>query len=57
MTRESKDIILRVRLTESDRKVLEQYAGKLRMSMSDYVRFSCLTKPPKEVYEDEPRRS
>ncbi len=57
MTRETKDISIRIRLTESDKKLLEQYAGKLRMTVSDYVRFSCLTKPPKEVYEDEPRRS
>ena len=57
MTRKTKDISIRIRLTESDKKLLEQYAGKLRMTVSDYVRFSCLTKPPKEVYEDEPRRS
>jgi hypothetical protein len=49
--------LVRVRLTKKDRELMEQYAAKLRMSLSDYIRFSCLTKPPKEVYEDEPRRS
>lgn len=49
--------LVRARLTKEDRELMEQYATTMRMSISDYIRYCCLTKPPKEVQEHEQRRS
>jgi len=41
--------ILRVRLTEQEKILLQERAEKLNMSMSDYVKYCCLQNPPSEV--------
>jgi len=38
--------ILRVRLTEQEKNLLQERATKLQMSMSDYVKYCCLQNPP-----------
>jgi len=38
--------ILRVRLTEQEKNLLQERAEKLNMSMSDYVKYCCLQNPP-----------
>ena len=45
-----------LRVTDEDRKLFEERAKMMRMSISDYVRYCCLTKPPKEVIENEQKR-
>lgn len=38
--------VVRVRLTELEKKILMKYAKALNMSMSDYIKFCCLIEPP-----------
>lgn len=43
-----KSEILRVRLTEHEKKLIQERATALNMSMSDYVKYCCLIAPPAE---------
>ncbi|NLZ45351.1 MAG: hypothetical protein GX896_01525 [Clostridiales bacterium] len=38
--------VVRVRLTEQEKVLLQERAKKLNMSMSDYIRYCCLINPP-----------
>jgi len=40
---------IRIRLTEVEKSLLVERANKMRMSMSDYVRYATLISPPKEI--------
>jgi hypothetical protein len=43
----SKTEVVRVRLTEQEKKVLLDKANILNMSISDYIKYCCLINPPK----------
>lgn len=38
--------VVRVRLTEQEKVLLQERAEKLNMSMSDYIKYCCLINPP-----------
>lgn len=41
--------VVRVRLTKQEKELLQELSEKLEMSMSDYVKYCCLVKPPEEL--------
>ena len=41
--------IVRVRLTELEKALLQERAEKLKMTMSDYVKYCCLVNPLVEI--------
>ena len=40
---------IRVRLSDVEKSILVERATKLKISMSDYVRYATLISPPKEI--------
>lgn len=40
---------IRIRLSDVEKSILVERANKLKMSISDYVRFATLISPPKEI--------
>lgn len=44
--------IVRVRLTELEKALLQERAEKLKMTMSDYVKYCCLVNPPVEITKE-----
>lgn len=38
--------VVRVRLTEQEKILLQSKADEMNMSMSDYVKYCCLVEPP-----------
>lgn len=45
--------VVRVRLTEQEKVVMQERAEKLNMTMSDYIKYCCLVKPPIEQGKQE----
>ena len=45
--------VVRVRLTEHEKLILQERAEKMNMSMSDYVKYCCLVNPPSEKRKSE----
>lgn len=41
-----KDTYVRARLTIIEKEIFEKRAKNLNMSVSDYIRYCCLTNPP-----------
>lgn len=39
--------VVRVRLTEQEKQIMQERAEKLNMTMSDYIKYCCLINPPK----------
>lgn len=43
--------VVRVRLTEQEKILLQERAEKLNMSMSDYIKYCCLINPPLDTLQ------
>lgn len=41
--------VVRVRLTELEKNILQERAEKLKMTMSDYIKYCCLINPPNSI--------
>ena len=46
-----KSEVVRVRLTEMEKKKLIDHAESMNMSMSDYIKYCCLIEPPLKIIE------
>lgn len=43
---------IKVRMNDLEKETLKKRAEMLKMSMSDYIRYCCLTNPPVKVKKD-----